>query len=377
MKIIFFANTEWYLYNFRLPLARYLRDQGHEVVMLSPPGPYVAQLEAAGFRALTIPMQRRSLNPLRELALLNHIRQIYTQEQPALVHHFTLKCVILGALAARLAGIPARINAVTGLGYIFTSQDAKARLLRPPVRILLRLALNSRYSRLIVQNPDDQQKFIDLGLIRPELIRLIHVSGVNSQQFQPRINPRRSGPLRVLLASRLLWDKGLAEYAEAARQLRSEGLPVEFLLAGATDPGNPASVPPDTLADWQRQGWLTLLGHVDNMSALLAETDIVALPTSYGEGIPCCLLEAAACGLPLVATDAPGCREIVQHDVNGLLIPVKDAPALAAALRRLCQEPETRQRMGQAGRAKVLAEFDQRIVIEQTLAVYGELGGPI
>ncbi len=317
-------------------------------------------------------MQRRSLNPLRELVLLNHIRRLYAEEHPDLVHHFTLKCVILGALAARLAGIPARVNAVTGLGYIFTSQNAKARWLRPLVCLFLRLELNGPHSRLIVQNPDDQQKFIDLGLIRPELSRLIRGSGVNLQQFQPRIDPRRSGPLRVLLAARLLWDKGVGEYAEAARQLRGEGLPVELQLAGAPDPGNPASVSPDTLTDWQRQGLLTLLGHVDDMPALLAETDIAVLP-SYREGVPRSLLEAAACGLPLVATDAPGCREIVQHEVNGLLVPIKDATALANALRRLCHEPETRQRMGQASRVKVLAEFDERIVFEKTRAVHEEL----
>ena len=371
MKILFFANTEWYLYNFRLPLARYLRDQGHEVVMLSPPGPYVAKLQAAGFRTLSVPMQRRSLNPLRELALLNHIRRLYIQERPDLVHHFTLKCVILGALAARLAGIAACVNSVDGMGYIFTSTDLLARLLRPLVCILLRLALNSRYNRLIVQNPDDQREFLAQRLIRPEHIRLIRGVGVDTERFQPHLRP--PGPFRVLLAARLLWDKGVGEYAEAARLLRSAGLPIELRLAGAPDPGNPASVPPDTLADWQRQGLLTLLGHVDDMPALLAETDIVALPTSYREGIPCSLLEAAACGLPIITTDGIGCREVVDPGVNGLLIPPRDPAALAIAIRQLYDDSSTRQRMGHASRAKALAEFDERIVFEQTLAVYDEL----
>ncbi len=396
MKILFFANTEWYLYNFRLPLARYLRDQGHEVVMLSPPGPYVAKLQAAGFRTLTVPMQRRSLNPLRELALLNHIRQIYAQERPDLVHHFTLKCVILGALAARLAGISARINAVTGLGHIFTSDSLKARLLRPPVRALLRLALGGVNSRLIVQNPDDQAAFQQAGLIEPRHIRLIRGSGVDTERFRPvnhqppHPNPPPQGgrglgdsanphpqergvePLKILLASRLLWEKGIGEYVAAARQLRQEGISAEFLLAGDPDPGNPASIPTEQLDRWRQDGDVTLLGHVDDMAARLAQTDIAVLP-SYREGTPRSLLEAAACGLPLVTTDAPGCREIVEHEVNGLLVPIKDAAALANALRRLCHEPEARQRMGQASRAKVLTEFDQRLVFEQTWAVYEEL----
>lgn len=181
-------------------------------------------------------------------------------------------------------------------------------------------------------------------------------------------------PLKILLASRLLWEKGIGEYVVAARQLRQESVAAEFLLAGDPDPGNPASIPIKQLDRWRQESDVTLLSHVGDMAALLAQTDIVVLPTSYGEGVPRSLIEAAACGLPLIATDAPGCREIVEHEVNGLLIPVKDAPALAAALRRLCHEPATRQRMGHASRAKALAEFDERIVFEQTLAVYRELG---
>ncbi len=397
MKIIFFANTEWYLYNFRLPLARYLRDHGHEVVMLSPPGPYVVRLQAAGFRALTVPMQRRSLNPLRELALFHQIRQIYAQERPDLAHHFTIKCVVYGALAARLTGVPKRINAVTGLGHVFTSDRLKARLLRPPVRALLRLALGGANSRLIVQNPDDQAAFQQAGLIEPGHLRLIRGSGVSTERFQPvkhqpthpnplprggkgldySANPHQSGgrgleSLKILLASRLLWEKGIGEYVAAARQFRREGVAAEFLLAGDPDPGNPASIPVEQLDRWRQDGDVTLLGHIDDMAALLAQTDIAVLP-SYREGTPRSLLEAAACGLPLIATDAPGCREIVEHEVNGLLVPIKDALALAAALRRLCQESATRQRMSHASRAKVLAEFDERIVFEQTLAVYEEL----
>ena len=395
MKILFFANTEWYLYNFRLPLARYLRDQGHEVVMLSPPGPYIAKLQAAGFRALTVPMQRRSLNPVRELFLFQRIRQIYVQERADLAHHFTIKCVVYGGLAARLTGVAARIHAVTGLGHVFTSDSLKARLLRPPVRALLRLALGGAHSRLIVQNPDDQAAFQHTGLIDPRHIRLIRGSGVDTERFQPVDShsplphpdpfrttpalratppcPRRGlGTLKILLASRLLWEKGIGEYVAAAQQLRREGIAAEFLLAGDPDPGNPASIPVEQLDRWRQDGDVTLLGHIDDMATLLAQTDIAVLP-SYREGTPRSLLEAAACGLPLVTTDAPGCREIVQHDVNGLLVPVKDAAALAAALRRLCHEPATRQRMGHASRAKVLAEFDERIVFEKTLAVYEEL----
>jgi len=371
-KILFFANTDWYLYNFRLPLARYLRDQGHEVIMLSPPGPYVARLEASGFRALTIPMHRRSLNPACELVLLNHIRRLYTRERPDLVHHFTIKCVIYGSLAARLAGIPACVNAVTGLGNVFTSNSIKACLLRPPVRALLHLTLGGPNSRLILQNPDDVATFQQAGLIASNQIHLIRGSGVNTTRFHPASQPTPSNPLKILLATRLLREKGVGEYVAAARQLRQEGITAEFLLAGDPDPGNPSSVPSVQLTAWRQEGSVTLLGHVEDMAALWPQVDIAVLP-SYREGTPRSLLEAAACGLPLVATDVPGCREIVQHDINGLLVPIKDATALAAALRQLYQDPTARQRMGQASRAKALAEFDERLVFDKTLAVYQEV----
>ncbi len=383
MKIIFFANTEWYLYNFRLPLACYLRDQSHDVVMLSPPGPYLAHLQAAGFRTLTIPMQRRSLNPLRELAVMNDICRLYAEERPDLVHHFTIKCVVYGALVARLTRIPACVNAVTGLGHVFTDHSRKNRLLRSPVRALLRLALGGVNSRLIVQNPDDQAVFEHASLIDPRHIRLIRGSGVDTERFRPdperlRTTPpylrRGSGSLNILLASRLLWEKGIGEYVAAARQLRQDGIAAEFWLAGDPDPGNPASITPEQLVEWRQEGHVSLLGHVDDMPALLAQTDMAVLP-SYREGVPRSLIEAAACGLPLIATDAPGCREIVQHGVNGLRVPPKDATALANAIRQLCQDPAARQRMGQASRAKVLAEFDERRVFEQTWAVYQELQG--
>ncbi len=374
MKILFFANTDWYLYNFRLPLAQAIKAQGHEVVCISPPGPYGARLQAAGYHWFPLPMERRSLNPWAEVCLLLHLIALYRRERPDLAHHFTLKCVAYGALAARVAGVPA-VNAITGLGHVFTNDTLRTRLLRPPIRGLLRFCLNAPHSRLILQNPDDQQEFLAQRLIRAEHIRLIRGSGVNTQRFQPRASPRRPGPIRVLLATRLLWEKGVGEYAEAARQLRREGLPIEFWLAGAPDPGNPASVPRETIAEWQQQGLLTALGHVDAMEPLLADTDLMVLPSYYREGTPRSLLEAAACGLPIVTTDSIGCREVVEHGVNGLLIPPRDAAALANAIRKLCNDPQECQRMGQAGRAKVLAEFDEQIVIGQTLAVCRELTG--
>lgn len=379
MKIILFANTEWYLFNFRLSLAKALQAQGHDVLLISPPGEYGARLQGLGFRWEALPMDRKSLNPLQELRLLVHLCQLYRREQPALAHHFTIKCVVYGSIAALVARVPARVNAVAGMGYVFTNQALKARLLRPVVRGLMRLVLNGRGARLILQNNDDMAAFAKAGLARPELTRLVMGSGVDLARFLPRAPLAEEArvahdaqPTRVVLAARLLWDKGIAEYAEAARLLKAKGLAIRFLLAGAPDPGNPAAIPQATLDGWQAEGLIELLGQVSDMAALFATADMVVLP-SYREGLPKSLIEAAACALPLVTTDAPGCREVVTHEVDGLLVPVKDAPALAGAIERLHLDPAWARQLGLAARARALREFDEKIVIRKTLAVYGEL----
>ncbi|TMW71344.1 glycosyltransferase family 4 protein [Thauera sp. UPWRP] len=367
-----FANTEWYLYNFRRSLAVALRDAGYEVLLVSPPGPYGEKLRALGFRWIPAPMERRSLNPLRELALVKWLHRLVRDEQVDVVHGFTIKCAVYGSLAARLAGVPARVNAVAGMGYVFTSDDLKARLLRPVVRTLMRLALDGRGARLILQNPDDVALFERARLVDSERVRLIPGSGVDCRRFGPDAGRGEGERFRVLLAARLLWDKGLAEYVDAARELRAEGRDIEFLLAGDPDPGNPAAVPEATVRGWVDEGVVRWLGHVDDMPALFRSVDAVVLP-SYREGLPKGLIEAGASGLPLVTTDVPGCREVVSDGEDGLLVPVKSAQALAAAVARLHDDPALCARLGAAARAKALAQFDERIVIDRTVAVYREL----
>ena len=376
MKIVLFANTDWYLYNFRRSLALSLHRAGHELLLLSPPGPYGEKLQALGLRWEALPMERRSLNPLRELSLLRHLVRLLRRERPALVHGFTIKCAVYGSLAARLAGVPARVNAVAGMGYVFTSNDAKARALQPVVRGLLRLALDGEGARLILQNADDVALFERAGLVDPARIRLVRGSGVDCSRFVKRSGERSGGPLRVLVAARLLWDKGLEEYVTAARELLAEGRRIEFLLAGTPDPGNPAAVPEDTVRSWVEEGVVNWLGHVDDMPTLLGAVDVVALP-SYREGLPKTLIEAAACAQPLITTDVPGCREVVTDGVDGLLVPVRDAKALAQAIRRLDDDPAFARRIGEKAWAKAHTEFDERIVISRTVDVYRELCGPV
>ena len=373
--IVLFANTDWYLYNFRRSLSLALKDAGHDVLLISPPGPYGEKLRALGLRWEPVPMDRRSLNPLREARLLAWLVSLFRRERPDLVHGFTIKCAVYGSLAARLAGVPARVNAVAGMGYVFTSRDLKARLLRPLVRGLMHAALDGERARLVLQNPDDVALFQRAGFVDASRIRLIPGSGVDCSRFQPVARVRTPGePLRVLLPARLLWDKGVAEFVDAARRLKLEGRALRFQLAGDPDPGNPAAVPDATLRAWVGEGVVEWLGHVDDMPALFQSVHMVVLP-SYREGLPKGLIEAAACGLPLVTTDVPGCREVVTDGVDGLLVPVRNADALAAAIARLQDDEDLARRLGEAARAKALVEFDERVVVGATLGVYRELLG--
>lgn len=371
-KVVFFANTDWYLYNFNRVMAMAMRDAGYEMLLISPPGEYGEKFRELGLRWEPLPMDRRSLNPFRELVLLCYLVKLFIREKPTLVHSFTIKAAIYGSLAARLANVPYRVNAVTGMGYVFTSNDLKARLLRPFVRMLFRMALNGNNARLILQNPDDAAFFMSAGLVNNSRVRLIKGLGVDCVRFRPVAKKSSAQPLRVLLAARVLWDKGVAEYIAAARQLKAEGRALQFLLAGTPDPGNPAAVPEDMIRTWVAEGLLDWLGHVDDMPALLATVDMMVLP-SYREGLPNGLIEAAACGLPLITTDVPGCREVVTDGVDGLLVPLRDAKALARAISRLQDDPALAAGLGAAAYQKTLAEFDVKIVIEKTVAVYKEL----
>lgn len=373
--ILLFANTDWYLYNFRRPLALALRDAGHSVLLISPPGPYGDKLRRLGLRWEPLPMDRRSLNPLREGALLLYLIRLMRRERPDLVHGFTIKCAVYGSLAARLAGVRARVNAVAGMGYVFISQKPKARALRPIVRTLLKWALGGRNACVILQNPDDVAFFVAARLADPVQVRLILGSGVDCSRFSP-LPLQADTRVRVLLPARLLWDKGLAEYVSAARLLRARGVPVDLLLAGDPDPGNPAAVPESVVRGWVSEGLLHWLGHVDDMPALFRSVQIVALP-SYREGLPKGLIEAGASGCALITTDVPGCREVVTHEVDGLLVPVKDGVALADAIERLVRDTALRQTLGAAAREKAIAQFDERIVVARTLDVYAELLGKV
>jgi glycosyltransferase involved in cell wall biosynthesis len=378
MKFMFFANTDWYLYNFRLSTALHLKEQGAEVVMLSPPGPFGNRFAEHGIRWITLPMMdRASLNPAREALTLRQTVRVLSEERPDLLHNFTVKCAVYGALAAKVARVPAVVNAVAGMGYVFTSDAMMARTLRPVVKVLMRGTFGGENSRVILQNPDDATAFVKSRIVAEHKIRLIRSSGVNTTRFTPTPrgdDPKR--PLRVLLAARLLWEKGVREFIDASALVKAQGCEMEFLLAGMPDPGNPRSVDERQVREWVARGLVKWLGHVEDMPGLLRSVDVMALPSYYREGVPKSLIEGAACGLALVTTNLPGCREVVScHGVDGLHAEPRDAASLAGLLVDLHQDRALLRRLGDSARRKALSDFDEKLVIMRTLEVYDELLG--
>jgi glycosyltransferase involved in cell wall biosynthesis len=370
MKILLFANTDWYLYNFRLALAQALRARGDEVVLISPDGAYVSRLQEMGFRWVCFPLARRGLNPFTEINTLKRLVRLYRQEKPDLVHQFTVKCVLYGSLACHLLGIRSVVSSVTGLGYVFTEGEGAKRWLLNLVILFYRMVL--RHTWVIFQNPDDRALFLKNHLVDPKRVALIRGSGVDTRRFLPR--PEPNGFLTIILPARLLWDKGVGEFVEAGRRVLAEGLRARFVLVGDSDPENPAAIPVTQIQAWEKEGVIEWWGWREDMESVYAQANIVCLP-SYREGVPKTLIEAAACGRPIITSNVPGCRDIVRQGENGLLVPPRNIPALVESLKLLMKSPNKRWAMGSRGRKIVEKEFSNELVVTQTLAVYSSLKG--
>lgn len=370
-KIIFFVTEDWYFCSHRLPLAIAAQQTGYDVTVVTRVSNHGELIRSHGLNLIPIKISRRSRNPLEGLGVIRQLLHIYREQKPDIVHHVALKPVLYGSIAARLAGVPAVVNALAGLGFLFVSKRLLARGLRPLVEAALRVLLNRSNVRVIFQNPDDMGLLIGRGVLESKLAVLIRGSGVDTTQF--RVTPEPGGVPVVVLASRMLWDKGIKEFVEAARQLKEQGVSARFALVGEGDSENPASISREQLAQWHDEGAIEWWGRRENMPQVFAESNMVCLPTTYGEGVPKVLIEAAACARAIVATDVPGCREIVHHDENGLLVPAKDGRALALALRRLIEDSGLRNKMGMRGRSLVQEEFSIEHVVQQTLALYQRL----
>ncbi|AXA26180.1 MULTISPECIES: glycosyltransferase family 4 protein [Pseudomonas] len=368
--LLIIVNDPAFFLSHRLPIAVHAKALGHEVHVATQAAARVAEIVEHGFVHHALPLSRSGKSPLGELKALLAIWKLCWRLRPDVLHLVTIKPVLYGGIAARLSPVKGVLAAISGLGFIFMAKGRKAALLRNLVAFLYRLALGKRNLRAVFQNPDDQRTLTELGAITEQKSVRIRGSGVDLSQYQ--YLPEASGVPVVTLAARLLRDKGVLEFVEAARLLSERGVQARFQLVGDPDPGNPTSIQEGDIAHWQEQGIVRCLGYQSDIASVFAQSHIVVLP-SYREGLPKVLVEAAACGRAVVTTDVPGCRDAIEADVTGLLVPVRDSERLADAIERLLSDEELRQQMGAAGRALAERAFAIESIVAQHLDIYRTL----
>jgi glycosyltransferase involved in cell wall biosynthesis len=369
-KLLFLVTQDFSFWERRRPLAREAQAAGAEVWVMTCPGPFAERLKLEGFRVIPWQVSRASLNPLRELKAFLQVLRVYRSLQPELVHHFALKPVVYGGLAARIYRTISCVHSIVGLGSAFTAEHRTTHFVRWLLVLLLRTALKRKDARCIFQNQDNLNDFVRSEIVRADQAVLVRGSGVNTQQFIPR--PELRGVPVVILPGRMLWEKGVREFVAAAELLRARGVSARFALVGEPDAGHATSIPVSQLREWDASGVVEWWGQQDDMREVFARSNVVCLP-SYGEGVPKVLIEAAASGRALVASDVPGCREVVRHGENGFLVPAHSTEALAHALATLIEDAPLRTRMGACGRVIAIRDFSEELVLTQVLAVYRNL----
>jgi glycosyltransferase involved in cell wall biosynthesis len=368
-KVLIVVTEDWAFLLHRLPIGLALRDAGADVVVAARVRADADRIRATGLRVAPIRLERSGRNPVYDLRTLCDLVKLYRRERPDLVHHVALKPVLYGSIAAWFTGVPAIVNALGGMGFLFIATSPTARILRGAVQVLFRLLMNRRNTRMILQNPDDMNLLSDAAKVHRDRLVLIRGSGVDIDEYKP--GTPADGPPIAICASRMLRDKGIVELVEAARLLRSRGVAIRIRLVGPTD-DNPASISEEILTRWAAEGAVEVVGPSDDVAGEYARASIAVLP-SYREGLPKALLEAAAAGLPMVATDVPGCREICRDGETGLLVPVRTVEPLADALERLATNPDLRSRLGTNARRAVEQDFAEPIIVKQTLDLYRRL----
>jgi glycosyltransferase involved in cell wall biosynthesis len=362
-KLIYLVADDRYFCTHRLPLAVAAQKHNFDVHVICPKGDSSEKIIHAGLIFHSLPFNRKSLNPFDGIKTICRIYKLYKQLKPDCVHHVAIKPVLFGTIAAHLAGVPSIVNAVAGLGYVFAARS----WLMLPLRMMMRVLLRSSRVKIIVQNPEDQ---VELESLAQKPVHLIYGAGVDTEQFAPSATALPESPVVITHASRLLWSKGVGELVLAARVLREQGHSIVVQIVGEPDIQNPDAIPTQTLQAWHDEGVINWLGYQSDMATIYHKSHIAVLASYYREGIPKTLIEAASVGLPIVTTDMPGCRIIVEDNVNGLLIAPRDADALAEALAKLIKNSTMRKTFGEAGRAIVLKQFAAPIIYDQTIALY-------
>ncbi len=367
-RIVYVVTEDWYFWSHRLDLARAARDAGFDVTVATRVTDHGKRIRDEGFTLVPLALVRRSRNPLQELKTVSQLVRLYRTVRPHVVHHVAMKPILYGSLASWMVGVPVVINAFAGLGYTFI--DERIKLLRWGMKIGLKAMVKLSRSVVLVQNHDDQERLVNEGVVPARRTRVIAGSGIDLQAFSIQSPP--SGIPVVVLPARMLWDKGVGEFVEAARHLRSKGINARFALVGRRDDHNPAAIPQSVLTAWAEEGAVEWWGHRDDMPAVYQTASLVVLP-SYREGLPKVLLEAAASGKAIVATDVPGCRDIVRHEINGVLVQPRDWTSLAEGIERLLRNSEQREAMAVRGRQLAEKEWSSPTIVEQMLLLYREM----
>lgn len=369
-KLLFVVTEDFSFWDRRRPLAHRAREAGADVWVMTSPGPFAEKLRREGFRVIPWKVSRASLNPLREFGAFLQVLKAYRELRPDLVHHFALKPVVYGGLAARVYKEISCVHSIVGLGSAFTTEHRTMYFVRWLLVLLLRTALKRKDATCIFQNQDNLNDFVRSEIARADQAVLIRGSGVNMRQFVPRPEPR--GVPVVILPGRMLLEKGVREFVAAADLMHAQGVSVRFALVGEPDADHVTSIPVSQLREWDASGVVEWWGQQDDMREVFARSNVVCLP-SYGEGVPKALIEAASCGRAIVACEVPGCREVVRHGENGLLVPVRNPEALAHALTTLIHDAALRARMGCRGREIAVSEFAEDLVLSQVIEVYRNL----
>lgn len=373
-RAIFLSNSAMATYMFRKSLLLDMQKRGWEVIAAGPDDKYSEQITALGIPYRPITIDRKGKNPLKDAFLVLKLARFFRKERPDLVHNFTVKPVIYGSIAAKLTGVKAVANTITGLGYVFLHEGWLASL----VRFMYRIAIK-RGTFTLFLNREDIDYFLQHGIVTKDSSDIICGEGVDTVHFQPPSTPHPSADtsrVTFLMAARMLWDKGVGEYVEACELVAKKNGMCRFVLVGASDEGNPAAVPVPWLQALKTKGVVDWMGEVnhDDMRTVMADADVVVLPSFYREGVPRILLEAASMGKPLITTDWVGCRDVVADGCNGILIPPRDSASLTSAMLRLAADPGLRMRMGQEGRKRVLKTFDEKVIIQEIYNYYRKLG---
>jgi len=372
-KILYLITEDWFFCSHFFERAKSAVATGYEVIVMANDNGKAHQIKSAGIKFIPLKISRKSKNPFKELISLTRIFYFYLKERPDIVHQIAIKPILYGTLAARLAGLGKVVNAPVGMGYFFSSRDFIAKIARPLIIFAFKILLNPRGSKVIFENKDDMRDFIISGIVDASDAVLIRGAGVNLIEYKKfQVDDGKTSTPIVVLIARMLKDKGIFEFLAAARIVNKNGVIARFVLVGDADPENPASISSEVLSQYDGNFGVEYWGWRDDVAAVLAQSYAVCLP-SYREGLPKVLLEAAAAGLPIITTDAVGCREVVIDGFNGYIVPVRDFVLLADAIRRIVDTPEIARVMGANGRQKVVDEFSNSIVIEKTLNLYDDI----